>query len=117
MNDKERRYVLIAIPETDREETCPFYSVCDGIDDCGVLGLKYNTCKVCNAGMTRAEAVERMAREIFKAEICEGSGFNVKPSDFDPKDWNKKWDNLSIDKKRIYYAAAEAALDALLGGK
>lgn len=67
--------------------------------------------------MTRQEAVDRMAKEIFKAEICEGSGFNVKPSDFDPKDWNKKWDNLSIDKKRIYYAAAEAALNSLLENK
>lgn len=65
MTDKEQRYVLIAIPETDREETCPFYSVCDGIDDCGVLGFKYNTCKVCNAGVTREEAVERMAKAIY----------------------------------------------------
>ena len=81
--------------------------------------IKTKDCKKCKspvlAGITRAEAVEIMAKEIFKAEICEGSGFNVKPSDFDPKDWHKKWVNLRTDKKRIYYAVAEAALDALLG--
>lgn len=64
MADKEQRYALIAIPETDREETRPFYSVCDGVDDCGVLGLKYTTYKVCIAGITRAEAVEKMATAL-----------------------------------------------------
>lgn len=100
---KEQRYVLIAIPETDREETCPFYSVCDGVDDCGVLGLKYNTCKVCNAGMTRTEAVERMAKAIFQRD-------NVLSLDI-------SFDELEQCTKVYYLKLAELALDALLGGK
>ena len=100
MTDKEQRYVLIAIPETDREETCPFYSVCDGVDDCGVLGLKYNTCKVCNAGMTRSEAIERMAKSLFKVD-------NVLALDI-------KWSQLKKSKQLVYKEFAEAALNALL---
>lgn len=102
MTDKEQRYVLVAIPETGREETCPFYSVCDGVDDCGVLGLKYNTCKVCNAGMTRSEAVERMAKAICKISC------------------NCKYyvcGNCTEYLEHYTTDIAEAALDALLGEK
>lgn len=113
MTNKEQRYALIAIPETYKEETCPFYSVCDGVEDCGVLGLKYHTCKVCTAGITRAEAVERMAKANWRAVVC--SKNKCTPDSVSQKEWNAEWIKLPEIFKKVYFAGAEVALDALLG--
>lgn len=86
MSDKEERLYIVRYPSRLIPEA---------------TGITVTRKKFNSKSFTRAEAVEIMAKEIFKAEICEGSGFNVKPNDFDPKDWHEKWANLRTDKKEF----------------
>lgn len=69
-------------------------------------------CRHCDEGMTRQEAIEKMARAGWMATVCAKNGiihFNVTK-----EQWDEEWDKLRKDYKKVYYAGAEAELDALL---
>lgn len=106
MTDKEQRYVLVAIPKTDKEETCPFYSVCDGVDDCSVLGLEYTDCENCHAGISRSNVSYKMAKALCNWYYHECSECALKDK---PKECRR------FLKDSDFCELAEAELDALLG--
>lgn len=61
MADKEERYVLVKIPVKDRKYECPFYYVSEGIEFCNI---DESWCEKCQAGMTRSEIVEKIAKAM-----------------------------------------------------
>ena len=61
------------------------------------------SCDDCKVGMSRQEAIERMAKSLFKVD-------NVLALDI-------KWSQLKKSKQLVYKEFAEAALNALLEDK
>ena len=90
MADKEERiYVGIINPKGD---FCPVpYGTCNSL------------CDNCKGGMTRQEAIEKMAKGIHHYEWY----FDEKELPF--------WEELNEDIRQDYRNQAEAALNALLG--
>ena len=76
-------------------------------------------CKKCKQakyrGMTRQEAIERMAKANWIATVCAKN--QCVPVDITKEQWDEEWEKLRIDYKKVYYAGAAAALNALLEGK
>lgn len=102
MSNKEERLVLAIIPANERSETCPFCSTGEFWDMCSLYDKDGEAnCNKCQAGLTRAEAVERMAKVVFQKD-------NVLSLDIG-------FDKLEQRKKNFYLELAEAALDALIG--
>jgi len=62
---------------------------------------------------TRQEAIEKMARAGWIATVCAKN--QCAPTDVTKEQWDKEWDKLRKDYKKVYYAGAEAELNALLG--
>lgn len=67
----------------------------------------------CANVFTRQEAIERIAKANWIATVCAKN--QCVPFDITKEQWDEEWEKLRIDYKKVYYAGAEAALDALLG--
>lgn len=116
MTDKEERILI-----TKCSPHCHALRIsCDPFDDddgmfCDKSGryerITEKDCAKCKnpvlAGMTRAEAVERMAKAMCKK--CIGC--------YNCRNKNNKAECKKFIKGNLYVFYAEAALDALLGGK
>ena len=100
MAEKEERIFIGFInPEGD---ACPVpYGKCNSL------------CDNCKGGMTRSEAIEKTAKANWIATVCDKN--QCVPVDITKEQWDEEWEKLRIDYKKVYYAGAEAALDALLG--
>lgn len=73
-------------------------------------GIRTETHK--DNAMTRQEAVEVMAKANWIATVCAKN--QCMPIDISMEEWNKEWEKLRKDYKKVYYAGAEASLNALL---
>lgn len=62
--------------------------------------------------MTRKEAIERIAKADWQATVCAKNGHAI--TEIPQEKWNEEWEKLRADYKKIYYAGAENALNALL---
>lgn len=93
MAEKEQRILCI---ETDEK-----------IVECG-YGDFYST-------ISRKESIERMAKANWIATVCAKN--QCVPADITKEQWDEEWKKLRIDYKKVYYAGAEAALNALLEEK
>lgn len=69
----------------------------------------------CANVFTRQEAIEKMAKANWIASVCAKN--QCVPFDITKEQWNEEWEKLRIDYKKVYYAGAEAALNALLEGE
>lgn len=65
--------------------------------------------------MTRYEAIERMAKANWITVVCLKN--KCTPKSVSQKEWNSEWIKLSKPYKKVYFAGAEAALNALLEDK
>ena len=65
--------------------------------------------------MGRQEAIEKMAKANWIATVCAKN--QCVPVDITKEQWDEEWEKLRIDYKKVYYAGAEAALNALLEDK
>lgn len=103
MAEKEER-ISVIVYEKDPCENCPG----NPMTDCQVCekDLRYD------GSMTRTEAINRMAKANWIATICAKN--QCVPFDITKEQWDEEWEKLRIDYKKVYYAGAEAALDALL---
>ena len=90
MADKEERIVIIQW--NIKHDICPAPTEYQ----CGTS----KSCDDCKVGMSRQEAIERMAKSLFKVD-------NVLALDI-------KWSQLKKSKQLVYKEFAEAALNALL---
>ena len=61
----------------------------------------------------RQEATEKIAKADWIATVCAKN--QCVPVDITKEQWDEEWEKLRIDYKKVYYAGAEAALNALLG--
>lgn len=75
----------------------------------------HNKKTVFKNAMTRADAVERMAKANWISVVCAKN--KCTPDSFSQKEWDAGWIKLPKPYKKVYFAGAESALDALLGGK
>ena len=62
--------------------------------------------------ISRQEAIERMAKANWIATVCAKN--QCVPVDITKEQWDEEWEKLRIDYKKVYYAGAEDALNALL---
>lgn len=60
----------------------------------------------------RKKAVEIMAKADWQATVCAKSGHAI--NEIPQDEWDKEWEKLRADYKKIYYAGAEHALNAVL---
>lgn len=81
----------IYITEVKEGDVCPFEENCEGF---------YKLCEGCNVLPTRQNAIECIAKSLFKVD-------NVLALDI-------KWSQLKKSKQLVYKEFAEAALNALL---
>lgn len=108
---KEKRILILEVNPDCRA----LRFACDPLDPDGgmfcdksgrYVRITEQDCKKCKspvlAGITRAEAVEKMARAMRQYE-------------FPKSKYNSGWEGLDKDCQKEYLKLAEAALDALLG--
>lgn len=113
MAEKEERIVCRVIEKGYGCDYCfsrpahNYYQCSISNNDC-----TYDMCKQCSLGMTRQEAIERMAKANWIATVCAKN--QCVPVDITKEQWDEEWEKLRIDYKKVYYAGAEAALNALL---
>ena len=69
----------------------------------------------CANVFTRQEAIEKTAKANWIATVCAKN--QCVPIDITKEQRDEEWEKLRIDYKKVYYAGAEAALNALLEGK
>ena len=62
--------------------------------------------------MPREEAIERMAKANWITVVCLKN--KCTPESVSQKEWDAEWNKLSKPYKKVYFAGAEAALNALL---
>ena len=104
MAKKEERIVCRVIEKGYACDYCfsrpahKYYQCSISNNDC-----TYDVCKQCSLGMTRQEAIERMAKALFKVD-------NVLALDIE-------FEQLTKQKQLTYKVFAEAELNALLEGK
>lgn len=105
MAEKEERIVCRVIEKGYACDYCfsrpahKYYQCSISNNDC-----TYDVCKQCSLGITRTEAIERMAKGIHFYEWAHDKHF-------------PKWNELNSDIQNDYKNMAEAALNALLEGK
>lgn len=86
---------------------------------------KYKTCEQCGGnckdrnwctkpGLKRSESIEKIAKANWMATVCAKN--EIIPFDVTKEQWDEEWNKLRKDYKKVYYAGAEAALNALLEG-
>lgn len=61
----------------------------------------------------KQEVIELMAKANWIATVCAKN--QCVPVDITKEQWDEEWEKLRIEYKKVYYAGAEAALNALLG--
>ena len=84
----------------------------------GCSGTGENVCDNCydwdmwQSSPTRSEAIERMAKANWITVVCLKN--KCTPESVSQKEWDVEWIKLSKQYKKVYFAGAEAALNALL---
>ena len=121
MADKEER-ILITKCSSHCHALRVSYDPFDGDDGmyCDKSGkwirITEKDCAKCKnpvlAGITRADAVERMAKANWITVVCLKN--KCTPESVSQKEWDSEWNKLSKPYKKVYFAGAEAALNALL---
>lgn len=66
-------------------------------------------------GLSRSEVIERMAKANWITVVCLKN--KCTPESVSQKEWDAEWIKLSKQYKKVYFAGAEAALNALLEDK
>ena len=90
--------------------------------DKGCMGDEFLKCKKLKAFESKRtykeydyeKTVEIMAKANWIAVVCAKN--QCVPIDISMEEWNKEWEKLRKDYKKVYYAGAKAALNALLKG-
>lgn len=104
MAEKEERIVCRVVEKGYACDYCfsrpahKYYQCSISNNDC-----TYDVCKQCSLGMTRQEAIERMAKSVY--DTFSGCA-HITP-----------FEQVEDKYKQGYYKRAEAALNALLEGK
>ena len=104
MADKEER---IFIRKGTAIELCKF------IYRDGCAGEMH--CCSCAISIPRSEAIDKMAKANWITVVCLKN--KCTPKSVSQKEWDAEWIKLSKQYKKVYFAGAEAALNALLEDK